>query len=367
MTARNGANGSYASNRRNDNLAAALMRRVRTAQFTPAGWRQPPEVAGVDADARVPNALQPESGEMTGRGEVEQGRPGFWTPPTPEPTGIANGVGVSAADVRLIGTPPRAVKIAAPPIGADLSGISAMLPAALARLPQFAAGGALAPGSTGVVGEEGEEAVSTLPGGGARVTPLTGTSHIHSPARDLSGLAAMKLGDSILSPHHELTSGSSGASARPAPQIGAEERFLQAADAVAAEKLPARVQKAFRQPLWRMLAGIGMEALESGLMRNPAAEPALYGQTAPDLHQTAMADYQTQYQADLSALGPLLDAAKLEQARNEAATKARQLGLEQGDRRQQAAGAYRSKQEADRQQSGRQRAIQQQALEAHRQ
>lgn len=71
-------------------------RRTRTSRLTPGGLAQPPEVMGVDADVRVPNALQPMSGEFEPAGEVREGRPGFFGKLMPAPTGIANGVGVGA-------------------------------------------------------------------------------------------------------------------------------------------------------------------------------------------------------------------------------------------------------------------------------
>lgn len=66
-------------------------RRLRTRSLTPGGLPQPPEVMGVDADARVPNALQPMPGELAGGREVQGGNPGFHNPEQPPPTGVASG------------------------------------------------------------------------------------------------------------------------------------------------------------------------------------------------------------------------------------------------------------------------------------
>lgn len=65
-------------------------RRLRTRRLTPGGRPQAPEVMGVDADARVPNVLQPMSGEMTATGEVSAGTPAFHNPSEPPPTGVAS-------------------------------------------------------------------------------------------------------------------------------------------------------------------------------------------------------------------------------------------------------------------------------------
>ncbi|HEY7839193.1 MAG TPA: hypothetical protein VIC54_11410 [Terriglobales bacterium] len=65
-------------------------RRLRTRRLTPGGLPQAPEVMGVDADARVPNVLQPMSGEMTAAGEIAGGVPAFHNPTEPPPTGVAS-------------------------------------------------------------------------------------------------------------------------------------------------------------------------------------------------------------------------------------------------------------------------------------
>ena len=65
-------------------------RRLRTRRLTPGGLPQAPEVMGVDADARVPNVLQPMSGEMTAGGEIAGGVPAFHNPTEPPPTGVAS-------------------------------------------------------------------------------------------------------------------------------------------------------------------------------------------------------------------------------------------------------------------------------------
>ncbi|MGH9487066.1 MAG: hypothetical protein ACRD04_05685 [Terriglobales bacterium] len=80
-------------------LAWDLARRLRVASVTPSGRRQPSEIAGVDASARVPNSDQTESGEMAAGHEVSQGRPAFFGPLMPPPSGIANGVGVPSGPI----------------------------------------------------------------------------------------------------------------------------------------------------------------------------------------------------------------------------------------------------------------------------
>jgi hypothetical protein len=65
-------------------------RRLRTRRLTPGGLPQPPELMGVDADARVPNPLQPMSGEFNSQGEVGGGAPSFHNPEQPPTTGLAS-------------------------------------------------------------------------------------------------------------------------------------------------------------------------------------------------------------------------------------------------------------------------------------
>ncbi len=65
------------------------LRRLRTQRLTPGGLPQPPEVMGVDADARVPNVLQPMSGEYAGGRQVADGVPAFHNPTLPPSTGLA--------------------------------------------------------------------------------------------------------------------------------------------------------------------------------------------------------------------------------------------------------------------------------------
>jgi hypothetical protein len=65
-------------------------RRLRTRRLTPGGLPQPPELMGVDADARVPNLLQPMAGEFNAQGEVGGGAPSFHNPEQPPSTGIAS-------------------------------------------------------------------------------------------------------------------------------------------------------------------------------------------------------------------------------------------------------------------------------------
>jgi hypothetical protein len=67
-----------------------VQRRWRTQRLTPGGLAQPPELAGVDADARVPNALQPMSGEFSAGALVAAGAPAFHNPAQPPPTGVAS-------------------------------------------------------------------------------------------------------------------------------------------------------------------------------------------------------------------------------------------------------------------------------------
>lgn len=89
-------------------------RRERTASFTPSGEPEPPEVAGVDAAARVPNADQPMAGEIEAGHEVGQGNPAFFGLLMPPPTGTTNNVGVPQGPVGAYPfAPPR------PPIAAD--------------------------------------------------------------------------------------------------------------------------------------------------------------------------------------------------------------------------------------------------------
>lgn len=71
-------------------------RRLRTRRLTPGGLPQAPEIMGVDADARVPNVLQPMSGEMTAGGEVSGGVPAFHNPTEPPSTGVASQETVAA-------------------------------------------------------------------------------------------------------------------------------------------------------------------------------------------------------------------------------------------------------------------------------
>lgn len=149
-----------------------MARRQRTARLTPGGLRQPPEVMGVDADVRIPNELQPMNGEMDRGRETGDGRPGFFGKLMPPPTGVANGVGVGSGFEHVFGAPTGMVKLAT---GSDRFGwrppVDASAYRDLSGLPHFALGGVLPAGGTGVVGEEGEEAITALPGGGVKVTP----------------------------------------------------------------------------------------------------------------------------------------------------------------------------------------------------
>src|SRR6185312_10548785 len=77
-------------------------RRLRTQKMTPGGRPQPPELAGVDADARVPNPLQPMSGEFADGHEVSGGRPAFHNPMQPPPTGVASRETVAAGPLQRL-------------------------------------------------------------------------------------------------------------------------------------------------------------------------------------------------------------------------------------------------------------------------
>ena len=168
-------------------LAQAQARRARTARLTPGGLPQPPEVMGVDADARVPNRLQPMDGEFEDGREVGAGRPAFFGRDMPPPTGLANGVGVGSSLVRPASVSPGS-SFGAPtgmpllPVGndrfagPDLSGLTSYSFGGAGTLPHFAAGGALPPGGAGIVDGLGEEAIATIPSGRVLVTPLHPTA-----------------------------------------------------------------------------------------------------------------------------------------------------------------------------------------------
>lgn len=61
-------------------LDQALLLRLAAAFRTPSNWPQPPELAGVDGSVRVPNSLQPMSGEFSQGHEVNEGGPAFFAP-----------------------------------------------------------------------------------------------------------------------------------------------------------------------------------------------------------------------------------------------------------------------------------------------
>lgn len=61
-------------------LDQALLLRLAAAFRTPSNWPQPPELAGVEGSVRVPNALQPMSGEFSQGREVNEGGPAFFAP-----------------------------------------------------------------------------------------------------------------------------------------------------------------------------------------------------------------------------------------------------------------------------------------------
>lgn len=435
MTALDGVRGEDVASGRNPYLAAqavqqaqqqrqailaAMTRRLRTAQFTPGGMRQPPEVAGVDADARVPNALQPEPGEITAQGEVAAGRPGFFAAPMPQPTGTTNNVGgadlsgighllghvtgapvgtgaawagarpVGADGLEHPGAPAYGLRLGSPLAGGpqpqpgaaqDLSGIGALVPG-VSGLPHFADGGMLAPGGTGIVGEQGEEAVTALPGGGAAVVSLDGggtggagakpdlsgiRALLPQPSRDLSALAALPAaaaaaaaakpaaspaggvyGGAPAAPSADLQrslreagdEASYGVTAPPPGTHTAEQSYDQAAEQLrqAALSPPQRGAKEYQQPLWHKLLGITLAGLATGAARNPnpAEGAAIYGEAVPDLYQRAEGDYQAGLARQQAALEPMAKAAQLEEASNAADARAWQQQVQQGYRQQAA-------------------------------
>jgi len=158
-------------------LAQAQARRTRTAILTPGGLSQPPEVMGVDADARVPNQLQPMDGEFEHGHEVGDGRPAFFGRRMPPPTGLANGVGVGDSLLRPVpssqGSPfGGPTGMPTQPVGSDrfadpdLSGLTALTLGVAGPLPRFAEGNAPLPGHTGIVGKQGEKPMAAVPEGG---------------------------------------------------------------------------------------------------------------------------------------------------------------------------------------------------------
>jgi hypothetical protein len=349
--------------------AQSAQRRARTARFTPGGLPQPPEVMGVDADARVPNLLQPMSGEFESGREVDSGKPAFFGPGMPPPTGLADGVGVTGHQNagRLFGAPTGMV-VRAPAVGADRFAWRPLAPASvqtLAALPHFANGGLVPPGQTGVVGEQGRELVKALPQGGAQVTPLRG--------------AAMAAAESA--PGGERPTGSVSATQAPggaAPglptsppeQEGEQQSYAASARRLADMRPPDPNDRALRTPAWKQALGIGLGALAAGLARrpDPGLGAAMYGETAPDLYAEAEQRYQANQRSQLAALAPLLSAAKLEQGQNAASTRAWQTQADDGLRQQlqTATAGYRALQLQNRQQAERERERQDQALDAAR-
>lgn len=250
-----------------------LVRRKRTARFTPGGLKQPPELAGVDADARVPNPLQPMNGEMDATGEVGQGRPGYFGVLMPAPTGVANGVGVGEIGAADTGGPRRAAirpaPLLVPPTGVD-RGLGARSTkqisqrelagfgpeprglSDLAGLPQFALGGVLLPGGSGLAGENGPETITALPGGGARIVPagLPGAIVSDSTTSDLSGVA------NLLRQHLNVALTAPPQAGRAAqPRRGPRHSLVAG--------------PLGRAPAWKqaLLAGIG--GLAAGITRDP--------------------------------------------------------------------------------------------------
>lgn len=63
----------------------AWILRLAAAFRTPSNWPQPPELAGVSSSARVPNDLQPMSGEINRGALVDAARAAFFPPPPPTP------------------------------------------------------------------------------------------------------------------------------------------------------------------------------------------------------------------------------------------------------------------------------------------
>ncbi|HUX68030.1 MAG TPA: hypothetical protein VMV31_11145 [Terriglobales bacterium] len=374
-------------------LAQARARRGRTARLTPGGLPQPPELMGVDADARVPNQLQPMDGEFEGGREVGDGRPAFFGRDMPAPTGIANGVGVGTVAARPIFGAPTGMPVQ--PVGSDrfgsvdLSGVpgtAGTAPAGVAALPHFAGGGVLPAGGAGVVGEDGEEAISALPGGGVAVSPLVDTDPGFSrPPRagdidpgttaavaaatprasalgaapapkpqgqwtapappDLSGLPQQDQ----LSPVTQRMLGGYGVTAPPPGTHTAEQDYRQRADAINAAQAPQRGD--YNTPLWEKLAGIGAGALAAGLTRSPQEGAAVAAQWSPAAHyDRAEQDYQQQRQQELAGLGPLEQTAKLKQDDNSGETRVWEQQTAAAGRQQQAdeQASFRDLQQRDR-------------------
>ncbi len=338
----------------------AAARRARTARFTPGGLPQPPEVMGVDADPRVPNPLQPMSGEFEAGHEVDAGRPAFFGPAMPPPTGIADDVGVERGlNVNRPFGAPTGMVVRAPALGADRFDWRPPVPANgrdLAALPHFAAGGIVPPGQTGVVGEQGTELVKALPGGGAQVAPLPPAAAPAGLAKGFAAPPGRTAADGPLAP--------------PPPQESAQQGYAALARGLAAARPPDPDDPALRTPTWKRALGVAFGALAAGLARrpDPGLGAAMYETTAPDLYTEAEQRYAANQRSQLAGLAPLLSAAKLEQSGNADATRAWQTQAEDTWRRQQAAAGadYRTRQLQDREQAERERERQDQALDAER-
>jgi hypothetical protein len=346
-----------------ETAANAAARRGRTARFTPGGLPQPPEVMGVDADARVPNLLQPMSGEFASGHEVDNGRPDFFGQDMPAPTGLADGVGVERGRSQVFGAPTGMVS-RTPSIGADRFNWRPPLPIArraLAALPHFADGGLVPPGQAGVVGEQGQELVKALPGGGAQVTPLphaaTAAPASDGPARTVPEPPSPGIGTAAFTPP-------------PPDHADSQQSYAALAHSIATMRPPDPNDPALRTPAWKRALGIGLGALAAGLARrpDPALGLAMYEETSPDLYTQAEQRYQVNQRNQLAALGPLLNAAKLEQGQNAAGAREWQTEAEDALRRQQADATtgYRTLQLQQREQSELERERQDQALDAER-
>lgn len=167
--------GKGAKRERGARFANIVSRKQRTSRLTPGGLPQPPEVAGVEADARVPNVLQLMSGEEFNNHEIAGGLPQFHSPLQSPPTGTASTDTMPKGQLQAQGGG-KPKNMAA----GDRSTFGKPLgmptdqgqPSPLAGLPHFAEGGDLPAGQTGVVGEQGEEEITATPGGGVQVTPL---------------------------------------------------------------------------------------------------------------------------------------------------------------------------------------------------
>lgn len=351
-------------------------RRMRVAERTPSGEPQPPEVANVDASARVPNDAQPMSGEFDAGDEIGSGRPAFFPRSMPAPTGTTNNVGVrrgahpfgaptgmtaqnlSQAAVRL-----RLAALPMPDAPPEASN--------LAALPHFAAGGVLAAGGTGVVGEDGEEEIDALPGGGVSVKPLAaasgpaggGAAKIPSDNRS-AALAAMipkpnpnafrpsrpaapvpapesmtPVEEAPLSPRAERELMGYGTNiAAPPAETSANDAYLKAIRGEQAETAPNPRDAKYHVPLWRKIMAVGAGALAGGFVRpqdaaKVGAETA--GVIAPNRYAEDEAQFNQQQAREQKQITNLAGAARAENTANADAERA--WAADQAGRRSQAA------------------------------